>query len=172
MDYQFIDRVKHALNSDIARRLMIKYFMDKGFNNFDKLLYPPMVQDISHMIPELSDKIEVIPHAININPFDDKAQLGWNLFALGIQRQYLGETYHTGLKSLAMQLQTGMVLSEDMVATRQATPRRIINFVTRILDTHTNGYIDLTPRTRPAFSSTGFGSQAMNVSQFFNRSGY
>lgn len=173
MDHQFIDKFRHTLNADVARRLMIRYFMSKGFDNFDTLLYAPMVQDMPYAIAEMSDKIEIIPHSVNIDPAGDKAELGWNLFVLGSHRQYLGETYHHGLKMLAMQLQQGHVLSEDMMATRQTTPRRIIHFVSRVLTTHKQGYLDLTPRTVPQGQQgpRAGGAGSGMAGQFFSRAG-
>ena len=88
---RFIDRLRHTLNSDVVQRLLIKYFLSRGYENFDRLIYPPFVQDLPFMVPELADKVEVIPHAQNIDPMSDSAVLGWNLFVLGSNRCYLGE---------------------------------------------------------------------------------
>jgi hypothetical protein len=173
MDHGFIDRMRKVLNADVARRLMIKYFIGKGFNNFDTLLYPGSIQDMPFVIPEMADKIEIIPHSNNIDPIQDKAELGWNLFVLGTQRCYLGETYHHGLKTLAMQIQQGRVMSEDLMATRQTTPRRIIQFVSRVLETHKAGYLDLAARTMPMdLQNRGLGSGMAATGQQFGRSGY
>lgn len=105
-----------------------------------------MVQDLPFLIPEMANVVEVIPYTRNIDLFQDTAQLGWNLFVLGSQRQYLGETYHYGLQELAMQITQGQILSEDRQATHQATPRSIIHFVTRILGAHQGGHLNLSPR--------------------------
>jgi hypothetical protein len=172
MDANFIDRFRHVLNNDVAGRLLIKYFTSKGFDCFDSLIYPPLVSDISGMIPEMMDKIEIVPYARNIDPMRDIAELGWNLFVLGNNRMYLGETFHNGLKQLALQLQQGAVLSEDRTASRQTTPRRIINFITRVLVSNRGGYLNLTPRVVPMQlqkSLAGSGSQMSH--QFFSRVG-
>lgn len=177
MDHVFIDKFRHALNTDVARRLLIKYFVSKGFDNFDRLLYPPFIQDLPQMVPEFADKFEVIPHCNNLDPMSDCALLGWNLFVLGTQRQYLGETHHVGLNQLALQLQQGQVLSENQLATNQTTPKRIVHFVTSALARHKGGYVNLAPRVLPLPSQRQQSYRprvgAANMAQsFFTRSGY
>ena len=177
MDHGFIDKFRQALNSDVAQRLLVKYFVSKGFDHFDRLLYPPFIQDMAQTIPEFADKLEVVPHCTNIDPMSDSAMLGWNLFVMGTQRQYLGETYHVGLNQLAMQLQQGQVLSENQLATRQTTPKRIIHFVTTALARHKSGYLNLTPKVSPLPSQRQqsyrprVGASGM-ASTMFTRSGY
>jgi len=146
--------------------------VNKGFECFDQLIYPPVVQDMAYAIPEMIDKIEVVPHARNIDPLSDNAILGWNLFILGSQRIYLGETYHAGLKQLALQLQRGSVIAEDHSATHQTTPKRIVTFVTRIFESHTGGYINLSPRIMPLNMRRPQVGGANMAHTFFTRSGY
>ncbi|MFA5766394.1 MAG: hypothetical protein WC919_00535 [Candidatus Paceibacterota bacterium] len=148
---RFADKLRTALNNDVAERLLVRYFASKGFDKtkLDQLLYPPLIQDMQFAVSEMSDKIEVVPYVRNIDPLGDTARLGWNLFVLGNQRCYLGETFHMGLKRLTLQLQHGQILAEDQSATRQTTPRRIIKFVTRVFEQHEEGYINLTPRIIP-----------------------
>ena len=177
MDHGFIDKFRYALNADVARRLLIKYFVSKGFDNFDRLLYPPFIQDLPQTIPEFVDKIEVIPYCGNIDPMADSAILGWNLFVMGTQRQFLGETYHVGLNQLAMQLQQGQVIAENQLATRQTTPKRIIYFISNVLSRHKGGYLNLAPKILPLQNQNQqsyrprAGASSMAQS-FFTRSGY
>lgn len=171
MDTRFVDKLRFALNNEVAERLLVRYFVGKGFDktNLDRLIYPPILQDMPFTITEMSDKLEIVPHAQNIDPIGDTAKLGWNLFVLGSQRCYLGESYHQGLKRLALQLQQGQVISEDQMATRQTTPRRIITFISRAFQSHEGGFINLTPRTIPMqFQHT----RSVGMSQqFFARAG-
>jgi hypothetical protein len=148
---QIADKLRVALNNDVAERLLVRYFMSKGFDKdtFDHSIYPPVMQDMQYAISEMSDKLEVVPYVSNIDPLGDTAKLGWNLFVLGNQRCYLGETFHMGLKRLTLQLQHGQILSEDQSATHQTTPRRVIKFVSRVFQSHADGYINLTPRIIP-----------------------
>ncbi len=171
MDHQFIDKLRHTLNNDVASRLLIKYFVTKGFDSFDGFVYPPLIYDLPMVIPEMADKLEVAPHARLIDPINDMAELGWNLFVLGNQRMYLGETYHLGLKQLATQLQQRSVLTEDRSSTRQTTPRRIINFIERVMLTHRGGFLNLAPRTAPMVPFQQFSGSTGMGQQFFNRVG-
>lgn len=150
IDSYSIDKIKHATNTEVVRRLLIKYFMDKGFESFDKQMYPSIMQDLPMVVPLLLTKIEIIPHAREINSSLGKAVLGWNLFVLGNQRMYLGETYHNNLHDLARQIRSGIVTMTEPTmnnARRQTTPRRIITFITRVLSGHADGYVDLSPST-------------------------
>ena len=151
MDTRFVDKLRSALNNDIAERLALRYFVAKGFDKtqLDRLIYPPVLQDMQYAITEMSDKIEVVPHVAQLDPVGDMAQLGWNLFVLGSHRCYLGESFHNNLKMLALQLQHGQVVSEDQMATRQTTPRRVIKFISQVLRQHNSGYVNLTPRIVP-----------------------
>lgn len=174
MDAYDIQRIKHDLNSEVVRRMLIQYFVKKGFSeSFDRLLYPATLQDLPLAIPELFNKIEVIPHAQNIDSLTDSAKIGWNLFVLGSQNMYLGETHHQGLANLAQMIQTGQVVAENSEATRQTTPRRVIHFITNVLNSVKGGYIDLTPRITAAQMDMAnrISSNIGMSNQFFTKSG-
>lgn len=175
MDSRSIDRLKHVLNTDVVRRMLVSYFKSKGFTeSFDRLLHPGAMQDLIQAVPTLASKVEVEPHAIEVDPGTGKAVLGWNLFVLGTHRMYLGETYHRDLLDLARQIEAGqIVLPEGNSAARhQVTPRQVVNFVTRVLSRNESGYVDLTP-PRPQSGNVGFGAARPNMSsgQFFSRGG-
>lgn len=182
IDSSDIDNIKHISNTEIIRRLLIKYFYDKGFSeSFDRQLYPATVQDLTAVIPILSNKIEVIPHAKDIDTTQGKAVLGWNLFVLGSHRMYLGESFHNNLSDLARQIRNGMITIPEGVgsytnAKRQTTPRRVITFITRVLANHESGYVDLSPSNSP-YNQPGESYAAKQTlsgmpQQFFTRSGY
>lgn len=166
------DKLRVALNNDVAERLLVKYFVNKGFDKaqFDSFIYPPILQDMQYAITEMSDKIEIVPYVNNIDPFGDTARLGWNLFVLGNQRCYLGETFHVGLRNLVLQLQHGQILAEDRSAIQQTTPRRVIKFISRVLQSHTDGYINLTPRTIPVYQQPKASGMSMSQ-QFWSKPG-
>lgn len=178
IDSYATDRIKHVANTEVVRRLLIKYFVDKGFSeSFDRQMYPSLVQDLPQIIPVLSNKIEVVPHATEVDTSMGRAVLGWNLFVLGNQRMYLGETYHNSLSDLARQIRNGVIRIPESgfhTARRQTTPRRVISFMTRVLGTHEGGYIDLNPSTRPmrAPGEQGAAKQTMAgmPQQWFGRS--
>lgn len=180
MDSYTVDKIKHIANTDVVRRLLIKYFYDRGFDNsFDRLVHPSILQDLPLVIPVLGSKLEVVPFAEDIDPSAGRARLGWNLFVLGNHRMYLGETYHNNLADLARQIRNGLSRPTMIMggsARRQTTPRRVITFVTRVLKDHQSGYVDLQPSTVPPRQpGDGYASRAMMTGipqQFYSRSGY
>ena len=153
LDSQTVDQIKHITNTEVIRRLLIRYFIDKGYsNNFDSRLYPSVVQDIPLVIAALANKIEIVPTATDIDPSGGKAVLSWNLFVLGNNRMFLGNTYHNNLQDLARQIRSGSIMMPARgmaTARKQTTPRQVIAFVTRVLGDHEAGYVDLNPSSRP-----------------------
>ena len=161
-----LDNIKHLANIEVVRRMLIKYFMDKGYTeSFDRQLHPTLLQDLPAVLPILSNKIEVVPFAEEIDSSMGKARIGWNLFVLGNQRMYLGETSHNDLKGLARQIHSGLILPSEFgsSARRQTTPKRIITFITRVLGDSKSGYVDLAPtqlaNTMPMSSRSGMPKQ-------------
>ena len=170
MNSRTVDKIRHALNTDVVRRMLIRYFVDKGFTEtFDRVMYPGLVQDLVIACPILTSKVEVIPHCIEIDTVGQRAVLGWNMFVLGTQRMYLGETHHRDLADLARQIQSGMIAPTQGgmmmpiegiphgVARRQVTPRHVIIFLTRVLGRHESGYVDLTPPKQSSMTSMAYG---------------
>ena len=180
IDSYMVDRIKHVSNTEVVRRLLIKYFMDKGFmESFDRQMYPALIQDLPNVIPVLSPKIEIVPHANEIDTSQGRAVLGWNLFALGNHRMYLGETYPNSLHDLARQIRTGIIRVPESgfhTARRQTTPRHVISFITRVLGAHEAGYIDLNPGTTPIRTPGEPYAAKATLSgmpqQFFSRSSF
>lgn len=177
MDSYEVDRIRHKANTEVIRRMLIKYFIEcKGFaNSFDRQLYPSLIQDLPIMIPILSSKVEIVTHMENLDNMQGKAILGWNMFVLGNQRMYLGETYHNDLPGLARQIKSGSILIPEGVtpnATRQTTPRRIIHFICRALGDRSSGYVDLSVPNPTNLVRMGAGQSMSMQSQYFTRSGY
>ena len=170
------ERIKHAANNEVVRRMLIQYFLNKGHNeSFDRTINPVAIQDLPYAVFGLDSKIEIEPHANEIDPTIGKASIGWNMFVLGTQRMYLGETNHDNLLELAKQVKMGEISQDTVLSARHCTtPRRIIMFIERVLADHDSGYIDLTPRTRSPIRSPRSARPAAMASamsgQFFSRS--
>ncbi len=150
-----VDNLEYTFNGEFARRLLIKFFCSKGFHeNFDKRVYPPLMQDILEAAPEFIGKMELIPSAVEIDPGSGFARLGWNLFLLGNQRMYLGETEHTELSELAQSLDSNsFVVTEseiDNVFRQGRSARDITNWVTRVLGRSEGGLLRSLERTEPS----------------------
>lgn len=153
MDSYDVDKIKKKANLEVIRRLLIRYFIDKGYNSFDKNINPIELQDLVKVIPILGSKVEVIPYAKDLDPSLGRATLGWNLFVLGSYRMYLGETFHSDVTELAKQIRQGIAtgqlsITQTNSARKQTTPRNIIIFITRVLDKHEDGYVNLNPGTQ------------------------
>lgn len=175
-----LDRAKihHAANTEAVRRTLIKYFLERNFKeSFDKAVNPVSIQDMPYMNLGLENKIEIEPHAVEIDPTTSRATLGWNLFVLGNQRMYLGETYHANLIDLARQIKSGQILPETTITTKRCTtPRRIIHFIERVLSNSQGGIVDLAPTDRRmALKPRPYrpmGHPSSQEGQFYTRSGY
>lgn len=139
-----INGIHSALNRELIKRLLVRYFKQKGFSeNFNKPIYPPQIQDITLQVPQLAPKLEITPYVIDLEPTGE-AKLGWNLFVLGTQRMFLGESRHTNLSEI--QASIAGPLSSTRHSITDATPKRIINFITAILSKSKNGDISTTPQ--------------------------
>lgn len=179
MESFVIDKIKHISNTEVIRRLLIKYFIDKGFtNNFDRRLHPSLIQDLPYVIPVLSSKVEIVPHSENIDSTTGMATIGWNLFVLGSHRMYLGETCHSNLHNLARQIKSGFITpTRDTSSARlQTTPKKVILFITKVLSDHDEGYVSLQPSQQtPKQPGQIFAArQAMMgmPSQYYSRTGF
>jgi hypothetical protein len=163
MDQCDVDRIKHAVNVDAVRRMLIKYFVTKGHtNDFNRLLYPADLMDMPMAIPQLMNKLEIVPHALDLDQTTGRATLGWNLFMLGTSRMYLGETIHDNLTDLARQIRGGMINGGSRrTAKRQTTPKRIVNFILRVLSSSEAGYVDLVPAARSGAPGDALTSKGM-----------
>jgi hypothetical protein len=151
MDSQDIDRIKHLSNTEAVRRLLIRYFIDKGFDRcFNRQLYPAAIQDLPMAIPVLANKIEIVPQVEELDIALNRAVLSWNLFVLGNRRMYLGDTFHNNLQDLARMIRQGAICpaAYGPIARRQSTPKKVVMFITKVLGESEAGYVYLIPPTR------------------------
>lgn len=125
--------VYYALNKELLRRMLTKYFFDKGFKeSINRRIYPPIIQDIVLKIPQISGKVEVVPYVEDIDPYSNLVTLGWNLFVLGTKRMYLGESTHTSLAEIKNNI-AGPIWSEGINSIEYVTPKKVISFIVEIL---------------------------------------
>lgn len=151
-------RIRAALNQELIRRLLIRYFTQKGFDeNFDRKIYPPQLQDLPLQIPQLMGKIEIQPYVEDIDPNTGVIRLGWNMFVLGTRRMCLGESTHTNLSEVRTAIMGPLSALNHRT---HATPRRIIEFIVKVLGQSENGDIASLPKnmmTRPGMLPLGTG---------------
>lgn len=172
--------VKHVANAEAVKRLLIRYFMEKGFDNFShQRVYPALLNDLPYVIPVLGSKVEVVPYAKDIDNVLGKATLGWNLFVLGDFRMSLGTTMHRDLMDLSRQIRSGtysIPSQPSQHCCNACVPKQIITFIVRVLSEHEDGYVDLVPSAR-GLRMPGEIIQNKNIlmgqpQQYFTKSGY
>jgi hypothetical protein len=145
--------VYYALNKELLRRMLIKYFFDKGFKeDINRRIYPPSLLDLPVLIPHLDGKVEIQPHVEDIDPQTGVATLGWNLFVLGNKRMYLGESTHSSLNEI--QAQIGIPDADGIKTIEYVTPKKVISFIVEVLSTSHAGDIGKLNSIRKKRTST------------------
>ena len=91
----------NALLKEFLRRSLTKFFMEKGFDNFLVSPYPQTILNIAEMVPILNGVLEVKYHLDDININTNAVKLKWNIFVLGNNRIYLGDTTHLSLTEIS-----------------------------------------------------------------------
>lgn len=144
-------KIKRALNQKIVLLALTKYFYDKGYSSLDRPIDPIIIQDLPIMVTGLDTKVEVIPHIVEVDPTISRAVVGWNMFVLGNQRIFLGETIHNSIAELAKQVYSNSTVMSANDHQRCTTARRIISFIGRVLGASEAGYVDLVKRQRASY---------------------
>ena len=134
--YKVNDRMKHTLDLRKVRSLLVKYFHDKGVEDYDIPIYPIGIHDIVDIVPEISHRIEIEPKVEDVDPMSGWTRLGWNLFVLGNKRLYLGETEHDNANDLKLLMDGAPDLYNGAIYKNTRSPREIIKFIVRILENH------------------------------------
>lgn len=151
-------RISAILNKELCKRLLVRYFTQKGFGeNFNKKIYPPMLQDMVKMIPELAGKVEIEPYIEDIDPNTGIHTLGWNLFVLGSRRMYIGESNHMTFAEVRSAIGGPLEASSG---TRYATPKRVVKFITSVLGNSTHGNLTRTGRNMRTPLALGTGEHS------------
>jgi hypothetical protein len=135
MNHQLTTKIKQALNTELTKRLLTRYFTQKGHQNPNTPLPPHTIQDLPQQIPQLANTIEIQPNLENIDPTTGIITINWNLFILGTHRINIGQTTHTSLNNIHNPTHTQP----------NTTPQRIINFITKTLTKHPTTQITNTP---------------------------
>ena len=156
------DRIVDKLDSEVIRRLLLRYFFNHGVEDMRQRVYPGIMVAIEEEVPELLGKIEVVPYAAEIDPRTGYGKFGWNLFVLGNQRMFLGYTEHpevggVDLKSLES-------LQHEGTSRNETTPQKIIAFVTRVLGKVESGRIRKVPQIQKPMMTTAANTGS---AQFF-----
>jgi len=169
-----ISNINRKLNETLVRRLLVQYFSDRGFgDNFNCSIFPPSLQDLPEAIPEIGSEIEIIPYVEDIDPQTGYGRVGWNLFVSGTQRLFLGETEHGDMNDLARQISDAKngvidILENNSTTDRTTTPKRIVNFITRILSNEKYGVRSVLPASGQVASQPTSKAAPLAGREMFN----
>jgi hypothetical protein len=91
------NEIVKILEKEYLRRSLIRYFKEKGYDNFLNCPYPPTLLDVCEKIPSLNGIIELSYFVDDINMENNSLIVGWNIFVLGNKRIFIGNTVHNNL---------------------------------------------------------------------------
>jgi hypothetical protein len=141
-DRDLVENIRRALNTELIKRSLTRYFVeDKGFDNFNRPIYAPMLQDVAVRVPELVSKVEIVPYVKDLNPATGQVVVGWNMFVLGTHRMSLGDSSHNNMSEFQRSIYGP---TPSSVATMQKSPSEIIEFVTKVMAANKSGVIQPT----------------------------
>lgn len=124
--------IKQILARELVKKEIKEYFEKKGID-LSEPLYPPAIQDIAMSIPRLVEHIEIVPFVDEIDPVTGLITLGWNLYALGTIRMFLGRSSH---KSMNEVHDPSTMLAPKFKADKITTPSKVIKFLSEQLSKH------------------------------------
>lgn len=136
-----IDNLKRAANIYKVKKYLLDYFIRKvGKENFNKIIDPSTVMDIVDEIPQLASRIEIVPNAVDMKLQEDMISIEWNIFVFGNKRMYLGKTNHLNIANTIYDLKRGNKCANINGVEYGVSPKRIVQFVIRILEKSKDGY--------------------------------
>lgn len=140
MDPKLLNNIRNILGISSIRKQLSEYLTSKDINP-NTLVYPPLIQDIGS-VPEISDRIELVPFMEELDPMSGFIKVGWNLFVLGTNRKFLGYTVHESLEDLKR--------SEPSKQSREhslcyASGNEVLNFIIKTLQKYNKNHISLGP---------------------------
>lgn len=141
-DRMLLDKVRYVLNAEYIKRALTRYFVNKGFADFKTLIYSPIIQDLPKAIPELAHKVEVVPFVKEIMPATGQVTIGWNLFVLGMNRMYLGDSTHANMSELQRSIYGPQPQS---IATNEKSPQDVVEFVLKVMKSSMDGMVQPAP---------------------------
>lgn len=141
MDLKLTNRITNLMHAALTRKLLTRYFMTKGIeeSNWDKPLSPQTLSDLPQAVPELHQKVEVIPYVMKLDPLTGLTEVGWNLFVLGSKRMYLGRTKH---KSLGELTNLAGPSEADNAIEKASSARRVIQYIVDMLKASEEGRLE------------------------------
>jgi len=115
------------------------YFRLKGYGDFEEYVYPPSLNDLPSMIPEMRTKVEITPFSERIDPTTGLVEIGWNLFVLGTNRMFLGYSYHDSAQDLQRSFD---ITANSLPHESKRKAADIVDFIIETLAKNKDGLID------------------------------
>ena len=162
------EKVYYALNKEYMRRLLTKYFWQKGFKeDMNSKIYPPALQDLAIAIPNLLGRIEIEPEVCDVDPTTGIVTLEWNMFILGNKRMFLGESTHTDLAEIRNPL--AGISARGVRTLNYTTPMKVVNFILGVLGEHKQGDLSQTPKSITLSPLTPYTRGVGDMSGYFKK---
>jgi len=138
MDPKLVNNIRNVLSIVTIKKQLSEYLGSKNINP-STMVYPPLIQDIQ-CIPEISNRIELIPHMEELDPASGNIKVGWNLFVLGTNRLELGYTIHESFSDLKQPEPSKKGMENSLCYT---TGEEILNFITKTLQKYDEDHVSL-----------------------------
>lgn len=142
--------------------MILQSFRDQDINLEDPI-DPISVATAIGVIPQLIDKVEISPTVHFFDPRTNKCTIRWNLFVLGTNRMYLGDTSHNNIADAVAAIRSGTTVDNDNnIKNMTVSPLKIAKFVSQILLKHEDGYIKWDDGMSPTYPVPPLGTNSIN----------
>lgn len=140
MDPKLLNNIRNILGIVAIKKVLSEYMENKQINP-GTLVYPPMIQDLQ-CIPEISNRVELVPFMEELDPASGYIKVGWNLFVLGTNRKFLGYTVHESLEDLQQPEPSKQSKEHSLCYT---TGEEVLDFIVETLQKYNEDHISLGP---------------------------
>jgi len=140
MDPKLLNNIRNILGIVAIKKNLTEYLERKEISP-DSLVYPPLIQDVQ-TIPEISNRVELIPYMEELDPTSGFIKVGWNLFVLGTNRKFMGYTVHESLEDLKQPQATKKSKERSLCYT---TGKEVLEFIIDTLQKYNEDHVSLGP---------------------------
>jgi hypothetical protein len=141
MDPKLLNNIRNILGIVTVKKQLNEYLENKEIHP-NALIYPPLLQDIPDSIPEIANKVEIIPFMEELDPTSGFVKVGWNMFVMGTNRKFLGYTVHESLNDLQRSTPTKKNLEHSLC---YATGDDVVSFIVETLQKYNEDNVALGP---------------------------
>jgi hypothetical protein len=141
MNPKLLNSIRNILGIASVRKQLCEYLEKKEMNE-RSVVYPPSIQDIQENIPDISNRVEIVPFMEELDPTSGFVKVGWNLFVFGTNRKFLGYTIHESIDELKMAVPNKKAAEHSLCYT---TGGELIEFIIDTLRKYNEDQIVLGP---------------------------